>query len=801
MDVIYSHARKQDVIATAVMQAQDGQDKYPPGKGTIVPDDSPNSAGAQDQGCGPNNEKLNDLKPELVACLKSLIETARTEALVARRHEIRTIRQARFFWQEIQYIWWDVNRGDFQFPQQGSGAGVGWGPGNDESPRFQYTTNIYQGYGLSFIAVFSQDVPSVTWYPQNVNRVEDVTAAKAASDAADLIEENNKVAELLTKVGYYLWTDGKIGSYTRYVVDGDKFGYQDEDDMEQSYVKMGEDSLVCPQCQNENPIPPSIGLTPPTCENCGEILGPDNLKPAEMMAVPQATVSRKVPNGQEVITIVGGLELNTPVWADEQCEFPYLQWQQEVHRAKLKATYPHVADKIAVAPQGGAEDVYARASRVSVAQGLPYTHPGDTLQDLATFLRTWIRPWLFYMVEDTKNRNALLKMFPSGCYVAFAGDTYCESRDENMDDHWRVMHALPGNGQNRPAVGKSLINIQEQFNNYANIMAENIEMGIPPLYADPQTIEFDAYSTTVAEPAAIYPARAKAGMSLADSFYQPAPGQIPADMSKYMQWLMGDVAQFLTGMFPAVFGGEMQGNKTASGYAMARDQALGRLGLIWRRLKNFYAETLMLGVECFRKNRPGDVSVPILGEDNEFQAKAIRLEDLRGNIQARPEADETFPRLKSQQRAVLQQLMALDDPFIQQALTDPSNIGYLKGVFGLTELNVPGEDSRNKQMRAIDQMLKDIPVQVNELLDNHQVAMAETKRWYNSDAGQEAMLENPQGVAMVEQNYQMHLQAAMAEQMALNPPPLPPMKDKNSPQPPSSGNEPPEEPEQPAPTL
>ena len=43
---------------------------------------------------------------------------------------------------------------------------------------------------------------------------------------------------------------------------------------------------------------------------------------------------------------IGGLELNTPVWANEMHEYPYLQWSMEVHRAKLKASYPLAADKI-----------------------------------------------------------------------------------------------------------------------------------------------------------------------------------------------------------------------------------------------------------------------------------------------------------------------------------------------------------------------------------------------------------------------------------------------------------------------
>ena len=67
-----------------------------------------------------------------------------------------------------------------------------------------------------------------------------------------------------------------------------------------------------------------------------------------------------------------------------------------------------------------ADEVYARASRVAISQGLPTTHPGDTLFNLITFSRTWIRPWAFYAIEDKSVRDALLALFPDGCYVAFA---------------------------------------------------------------------------------------------------------------------------------------------------------------------------------------------------------------------------------------------------------------------------------------------------------------------------------------------------------------------------------------------
>jgi hypothetical protein len=310
-------------------------------------------------------------------------------------------------------------------------------------------------------------------------------------------------------------------------------------------------------------------------------------------------------------------------------------------------------------------------------------------------------------------RNELLLLFPDGCYCAFAGDVYCESRSESMDDHWRVLHALPGDGQNRPSVGDSLVQVQERYNVLSNMQAETYEYGIPPIYADPQVLDFDALANQTAEPAAHFPARARPGQPLAAGFFQPAPAQVPPDMIRHQQDLIGPVAQFLTGLFPAIFGGNMEDVKTASGYALARDQAMGRLGLVWRRTKQFYADVLLLAVDCFRKNRPPDAEIPLLGPDGVLDARMIRTADLKGDICAHPEADETFPRLKSQQRAVLQQLFSLNDPLIQEALAEPANIGYIKNVLGLTELVIPGEDSRNKQLREIQQLLASAPIVIS----------------------------------------------------------------------------------------
>jgi hypothetical protein len=744
----------------------------------VPADDREREASSEPQrtGYGPNHEELEEREPEVVAALRNLIYDYRREGIVSRRHEIRRIRQARLFWQGLQYNFFSSSDMSWHLPYQMAPLDEA---AQFEGHRYQFVTNYFQAFGLSFIALISQDVPSVRAFPQSAQSEQDISTAKAATKIVDLIEENNHVADLLTSIGWYLWTDGKIGSYTRFVADGDRFGYREVEDYDVELVKLGGDGYVCPGCGAETPLSTQgsvHGSAGVECR-CGRPLTEDDFRPAEVIESPKVTGTKSVPRGQEVITIIGGLELNTPVWATEQHEYPYIQWEVEAHRARLRAAYPHAADKIVNFGAVDAEDVYSRASRISVRQGLPVTHTGDALEKLVTYIRTWLRPWAFYEIEDKKIRERLLELFPNGCYIALAGNTYLESRNEKMDEHWVVKHALPGDGQNRPAVGSSMIEIQERYNLLSNIQAETYEFGIPPVYADPETLDFDALSSQTAEPAAHYPARAKPGMSLADSFFQPAPAVISRDFIQHQQDLVGPVAQMLTGLFPAVYGGSMDDVKTASAYAQARDQAMGRLGMVWRRLKDFYARTMENAVDCFRKNRPEDIEIPILGEGGEFESEWIQQADLRGNIQMRTEASESFPRLKNQQRAVLQQLMQSKDPEIARILGDPANITLVKDMIGLTEITIPGEDSRTKQMREIAQLLQSgpvpaqLPVASNQLpaeerfvpsvgidpvFDNHAIEFGECVRWANSDAGQQAKIDNPQGFENVRAHALLH---------------------------------------------
>src|ERR1700733_13060710 len=762
--------------------------------------DSAPGASAGANAFGVNNEQLPE---RLQAALLRLVQQYSFESESTRRQEVRRIKQAHQFWRGLQYLWWNERDQNWHLPFEQKLAD---GSSLEDLPRYEFVTNIYQAFGLSLVSVLSQDVPRVRFFPSSAQAEEDVAAAKSATEVAQLVERNNRIGNLIVEEAFNLWTDGKVGAYVRFVVDGQRFGFHPETEIGAHEVRIGGDVYVCPECGAENTATrgaadhgaalnaeeganTNIGRS---CDTCGALLTEEDFVAAAMVTVPTAGTRQRVPNGQEVVTICGGLELKTPPWANEMHEYPYVQWNMEVHMARLRAAYPHAADKIG-APVATSMQEYERLARLAQSQGGPLTEGGDYNLNLITFQRTWLRPWSFYQLDDPKLRDELLALYPDGCYVAFAGDAYCESRNENMDDHWRVLHALPGDGSSgRPALGDALISVQERFNTLSNLQIETYEYGIPPIYADSEVLDFDSLQGQTAEPGAHYPARAKPGQSLGAGFFQPEPAEVPPDLAEHAANLMGPVAQFLTGAFPALFGGAMSNNDTASGYAMARDQAMGRIGLVWRRMKFFHADIMLLAVDCFRRNRPNDVEVTLLGAGAAFESKWIRIADLKGNLFSYPETDEQYPTLWSQQRAVLLQLLGNPDPQMQAVLAHPENTALIKRLIGLEEFVIPDEESRTKQYREIAQLVAEQPlvhrqdvtaavapdlaanaaaagsdagldaeiilpsILPDEFADNHAVELEICMRWFSSDAGQVAKIEAPLGYANVRAHALFH---------------------------------------------
>jgi hypothetical protein len=443
----------------------------------------------------PNSDDPLADKPELQSALLKLFLKFVADDRYARLVEVRECAHDHHYWRGNQYIWWSDRDKCFN---AATGAQT-YGAGIDiaDMPHFEYVTNIYQAGGLTAIAAVAGAAPPIRWFPKDPNKPEDIETAEGYEKLAKLIERWNPPKLLLQDEVYYMWCDGVVGLYTEYIEDGEKFGYDTKEALQEGEAQTA-DQVKCDQCGYTAPSKHFVSPVP--CPECGKMLTEENLMQGETTPVPEEAGEEHIPKGRQTINAYGALELRRPQWAKEQCDFHYLAYDHEVHYAVLKAKFPDKASQIQPGGGGGTDDTYERNARLSVSQGTNLlTQTGGALSVLCTWSKVWMRPTAFYAASETE-RDELLELFPRGCRVEFCGSTYLTSANESMDDCWVVYHSMPGDGQHRPGLGSSQVSVQDQYNTGTNIRAETYEYGIPTTILDADAWDQGASSEQKSEP-------------------------------------------------------------------------------------------------------------------------------------------------------------------------------------------------------------------------------------------------------------------------------------------------------------
>ncbi len=669
--------------------------------------------------------------PKACAALKTILAHAARQIIVARRMQIYRAGRSELYYLGKQKIFW--NGADQQWNGVGPNGSI-VSAESYEAESFDFVTNFYKGYAESFMTTASQNVPGVPFRSEDPNRREDIEASKSATSGSELIARWNDAPMLLSRLAYHGFTGGLMATYVREVTDGQQFGYE---------------------------VDPVTG---------------------------QLT---KIPKSRPVISVHGALDISVPMYADTQADMDYLAWFVDMPKARAKATYPWL-ENIASVSDMRDDDVLARLFRAAVRGNIAPVMPSDAMEDITTVLRMWIRPALFWCIPDDAVRASLLQRFPNGALVHWVGGAYAAAANESMDDHWRVECATEGRGMARPGIGESFIDVQDQINILSNLFHEYLVFGIPPIFHDSKALNKEAIKRMTAKVSQFLPVVFRDQLqSIGDLFWQPNAAVVPEALISRLDALAGPIGQFLTGIFPALVGGDVEGvaNKTSSGYKMQLQQSMGRVAFFYRRLKSLYQGTMYNAVREFAAHRTQDVSLAT--QDPTKKPQAINPIAIRkGNFNVYPEADDGYPSLFSDKRQVIEKFLegAKDSPALQSDLAEPANQAMIKNIYGMTDWVVAGEDSRLKQLKEIEQLMESEPEPMKDPnepdptkaavvgmqssvpikpLDHDDLEFATCQQWANSEAGMRASEENPVGY----ENVMLHAAAHQARIKSQAPPP------------------------------
>jgi hypothetical protein len=502
-----------------------------------VSNEDDNSAAASDDPL----EGRDDLQKALL----DLYLKCSAEDRYARLLEVKEVKQAENYWAGRQYDWWSQSEQTWKPLTTPTGGATQSGIDSDDMPRYTYVTNLYQADGLTVIGALAGAPPRYRFFPEDADDYRDLETAEGRTKLAKLIQRWNPNQLLMQEEGYHAWTGGLIVGWTRYIANGDKYGIDSVELLSQGASDV-ESTIHCSQCGWEAPA--NQAAPPVPCPQCGALLTQDDVSEEEPIPVPEDGGTEDVPKGRQIISIYGALNCKRPQHTQEQSEWHYFGLETEIHYSTLRGAFKEKAEKIKPGMNFGPDDVYERNARLSLQENTKSpTQSAAALANLVTFARVWLRPTSFWMLDNKDQREELVEMFPRGVRVEFAGNVYCKSEAESLDDAIVAKIVMPGRGQHRNGIGTSMLSVQDRFNTLCNIAMETYEYGIPITYRDSETFSDEADDDQRAAPGLEIEVAMQPGQDIRQKIMQVRADSVSPDMHKHMTDLMGPVSQRLSG--------------------------------------------------------------------------------------------------------------------------------------------------------------------------------------------------------------------------------------------------------------
>ena len=283
----------------------------------------------------PEEQLLQQLKPALLEMLASDVDA---ESAPEKIYQYNLAQRNYLMFRGMQFVAPVMRDGVSSYAPIGSSYGA-FGAGGDDDGAYDYTRNIFRGYGNKFIAVLGQRAPNVIALADDPNDDKSVRACRTANECNAILNSWWDVDVKNIEVATYSWITGPAYLYTPWNADGLMYGFREEPTYSVEQKPMGEPGYRCIQCG-------AISPQPGKCQQCGAPLGPDSLVEPEMADVPVQSGVQKYANGRVECYVLDCTMITTPFFIKSDLRFcPWLEYKYEENRQTLISLYPKLREK------------------------------------------------------------------------------------------------------------------------------------------------------------------------------------------------------------------------------------------------------------------------------------------------------------------------------------------------------------------------------------------------------------------------------------------------------------------------
>lgn len=646
---------------------------------------------------------------------------------IAYRQVLRTTLRALEYRNGNQHIGWDpltssyVGYSDIIRSQQ-------WNDGTEQG-RTDYTpqknVNIIDWLCRVWCSTLGAAIPGVEWWPGDSDSDLDARAALARDRAYNKIASDNVDKDFLEQCLEFLFLTGSYFRYTRWSMDPQLTGTHYEDVVDWQMQKVSPDRYVCPNCGAAVPVDLSQLRQLPNCPGCGRPLTSANFYPGAQMKMPVVTGHKEVSNGQVRWDAYHGLSVKVMPQANTNgggviANTPLLELQTDITKGGFRRMYPDNWDEAtnASSDASSAESELARLARMrsTTPGGMRWT---NTLQKMPTLHRVWYTQDAIAALDKQADANELADMVGEGCVGVWFNNRLIDIQSDVLRKRWTWCGAKKGCGAYPVAPVKLALDFQDRLNDRVDGADDYFDrLGCPPLLFN-QTMFGEGLNGAFLPPGTMLgvAVNGEVDRDLQKGFFQPQFHQDNA-IFNWIEALIKYV-QLLVGILPQTYGGSDKDIKTAKGQEQALHTAMGVLWLYWNLIRSEWAAAANVSVDCFAESATDDEYRVTKSEaSSDFQNEPIRLADLDGKADARPEANQDYPIGFEQQQALYKELFAMasgkePNPLVMEVLDTPENRRMAMRYLGPPDLELPEQIFIDAIKEDLSRLVAEPPVESN----------------------------------------------------------------------------------------
>lgn len=411
--------------------------------------------------------------------------------------------------------------------------------------------------------------------------------------------------------------------------------------------------------------------------------------------------------GKLRISVHGVLESKVPIYQRDIKNWGYSVISFERDMWEAKDEYPDYAEDI-TATDGTAEGQYEKFMRLGILSNRRNGQV-DGMKNLTTEHHAWVRPGRFRKTSE-KVRTELAALYPEGVHMTVISGKCVDAEPMDMEAQLRVDWSRPGKGASRPSLLNDIIPLQMALNDHLNELREHVEFSIPATWIAEDSVDGEALSEQKSAPGVIHLLRVPNGSSINDLIFQEQVAQLPSELVQNIDRLL-QMAQFISGDLPSLYGDGTPDQDTYQGQKMLSDHAKGQFSMAWHGLQRLMAGTYDIAVRYSAQLDSDKDTIAIPGPSGQVQISPAAVLD--GNWGCYPNKDSAFPETMADQRASFQNFMTQigqAGPDGLKIVMHPNNLKVAKQLSGLKDLALPQVDARDKQLREIEQLLRETPI-------------------------------------------------------------------------------------------